>query len=252
MRRLRSLLDPSRNSSYRIVILIASPLVLAWLAGTSQQYGDAFRFVFPGIWVSIALAILSFALGFVLGLIAALGAVSNNYVLRSVATFYVRIVRGIPKLVVLLYVGLVIIPSLSQSLGIGSVGKFTRAVIAFGLSIGAYHAEIVRGGIRAIGEGQFEAARSIGMTFFQTMRFVILPQALRITLPSIANEFILVLKDTTLASVLGVIELTRRGELNITRTRDTFSTWNVVVLMYLVLTVALAMGMDEWRKKFGD
>lgn len=252
MHRLRRLLEASKGSSFRVTVLVVDMALLIWLISSSPAHADTFRFVFPGIWETLRLALTSFPPALILGLLAALGVISNHYILNSIANFYIRVVRGVPTLVVLLYVGVVAVPLLSNLLGMGKLSGFTRAVIALALASGPYHAEIIRGGFRAIDKGQFEAARSIGMRYLQSLRFVILPQVFRITLPSVANEFIIMLKDTALASALGVIELTRSGQLNVSRTRDTFSTWNVVALLYLLLTVSLSFGTEMIRKKIGD
>lgn len=252
MRRLGRLLGASKDSSFRLIVLVVDITLLFWLISSSPGHADAFRFVSPSIWETLRLTLSSFPLALILGLLTAIGVMSNSYILNSVANFYVRVVRGIPTLVILLYVGVVAVPMLSSLLGITSLGGFNRAVIALALASGPYHAEIIRGGFRAVDKGQFEAARSIGMRYVQAMRFVILPQVFRITLPSIANEFIIMLKDTALASALGIVELTRSGQLNVSRTRDTFSTWNVVTLLYLLLTVSMSFGTEVMRKRIGD
>ena len=249
---LKSLLDPSKDSSYRIIIFVAAVTTLVWLVSSSQVFNETFQFVLPGVRITLSLTLLSFSIAFVLGLFAALGMISENYILQSITSFYVRVVRGIPILVVILYVGVVALPMISKSFGIGRIGGFARAVIALAIASGGYHAEIIRGGIQSIDKGQFEAAQAIGMRYFQTMRYVIMPQVFRIILPSLANEFIINLKDSALASALGVLDLTRLGQLNVSRTRDTFTTWNIVTLLYLTLTVALSLFTGKLRNSFGD
>lgn len=248
MWRLKSI-DLSNDTLYRVIILVADIALLAWLVGSVEKYRDTFAFVFPGTWLTLRLTVFSFLLAFILGLFAAFGMLAKNYILNSLATFYVRVIRGIPVLVVLLYTGVVAIPMVSSSLGIERIGGFTRAVIALAIASGAYHAEIIRGGIQSIDKGQFEAAQAIGMGYLRAMRYVIMPQVFQIVLPSLANEFIITLKDTALASALAVIELTRLGQLNVSRTRDTFTTWNTVTLIYLFMTIALSIGAEQLRKR---
>jgi len=245
---LKSLLDPSKESSYRIVVFVASVATLVWLVSSSRGFAGTLRFVLPGVSITLSLTVLSFSIGFVLGLLAALGMISDNYILQSIATFYVRVIRGIPVLVVILYIGLVAIPMISNSLGVGRLDGFARAVIALALTSGGYQAEIIRAGIQSIPKGQHEAARAIGMGYFRTMRYIILPQVIRMILPSLANEFIISLKDSSLASALGVSDLTRMGQLNVSRTRDTFTTWNIVTLQYLIMTVTLSFLAEKLRK----
>jgi len=249
---LKSLLSPAKGSSYRVVVFVGAIAALVWLVSSSHDFGDAFRFVLPGVSITLSLTFLSFCIAFILGLFAALGMISKNYILQSIATFYVRVIRGIPVLVVILYIGLVAVPMISNSLGIGRLGGFARAVIALAIASGGYQAEIIRGGILSIDKGQLEAARALGMRYFQMMRFIIMPQVVRIILPSLANEFIVSLKDSSLASALGVMDLTRMGQLNVSRTRDTFTTWSIVALQYLVLTVTLSYLAEKLRKNTGE
>jgi His/Glu/Gln/Arg/opine family amino acid ABC transporter permease subunit len=249
---LKSLLDPSKDSSYRIIVFLGAAAALVWLVSSSHAFGDTFQFVLPGVSITLSLTLLSFFIAFVLGLCAALGMISEIYILQSITTFYVRVIRGIPVLVVILYIGLVAIPMISNSFGIGRLGGFARAVIALAITSGGYQAEIIRGGIQSIDKGQYEAARALGMRYFQMMRFVIMPQVIRIILPSLANEFIISLKDSSLASALGVLDLTRMGQLNVSRTRDTFTTWNIVTLQYLILTVTLSYWAEKLRKNTGE
>lgn len=252
MQRIKSILDPSKDSSYRIIVLFTALAGLVWLVSSSQDFNESFHFVFSGIWTTLGLTIFSFSIAFVIGLFAALGMISDNYFLKSITTFYVRVVRGIPILVVILYVGFVALPALSNSFGIVRIGGFARAVLALAIASGGYHSEIIRGGIQSIDKGQFEAARAIGMSYFKVMRYAIMPQVFRIILPSLANEFIITLKDSALASALGVLDLTRLGQLNVSRTRDTFTTWNVVALLYLILTVTISLFAGRLRGSYGD
>ncbi len=248
MQALKSLFDPSKEASYRIAVFVGAVAALVWLVTRSPAFSDTFQFVLPGVSVTLGLTFLSFFTAFILGLFAALGMISDIYILESITTFYVRVIRGIPVLVVILYIGLVAIPMISSSFGIGRLGGFARAVIALAITSGGYQAEIIRAGIQSIDKGQYEAAQALGMRYHQMMRFIIMPQVVRIILPSLANEFIISLKDSSLASALGVLDLTRMGQLNVSRTRDTFATWNIVTLQYLALTVTLSYLAEKLRK----
>ena len=156
-------------------------------------------------------------------------------VLRIIATIYADCIRGTPLLVqiFLIYFAL---PMISGH----RVDPFLAAVTACGINSGAYVSEIIRAGIQSIDIGQMEAGRSLGLTWWQTMYHIILPQALRNILPPLGNEFIAMLKDSSLVSVIGFEELTRRGQLIIAQTYGSFEIWLTVAFLYLVMTLAIS------------
>jgi polar amino acid transport system permease protein len=196
---------------------------------------------------------------------------SGNRVLFEIATFYVEIIRGVPMLVLLYYIAFVGAPGLvdainwvgrtlfdmgvthafASELASFSIRNFsfgTRAVIALVIGYSAFIAEIYRGGIESIDVGQSEAALSVGMTRWQTLSLVILPQAFRRVLPPLGNDFIAMLKDSALVSVLGVQDITRLGDTYASSTFRFFETYNVVAFLYLLMTVALSLlvrGMER-------
>ncbi|MBM3298766.1 MAG: amino acid ABC transporter permease [Deltaproteobacteria bacterium] len=226
-----------------VIILAVIGLIVAYLVLTSQVYQKTIRWLWSGVLLTIQITIVAFVITFPIGLIAGLGRVSKNRIFHSLASFYVEMGRGIPVLVQLLYIGYVITPAVARWIGVRNVGEPTRAIIALAISNGAYLAEIFRSGIEAISRGQMEAARSLGMTYFQAMRYVILPQAVRVILPPLGNDLISVLKNSSLASMLAVRELTHLGRANIGLTFDTFTTWNLVALLYLMMTLVLSLGV---------
>jgi polar amino acid transport system permease protein len=227
-------------------------------------YNDAFVFLLKGVALTIRITLSSFVIAQVLGLVTALGRISKNMILYNIATFYVEVFRGIPIVVQLVYMAFVVFPALldlvhgvgntmmSSDIGflvdLGTSWKEAklrtafpmdiRAIIALGIAYGAYEAEVYRAGIESIERGQMEAARSLGMTYVQAMRYVILPQAIRRVLPPIGNDFVALLKDSSLASVLAVNELTHQGELHRARTFRSFETLNTVTFLYLILTIS--------------
>jgi ABC-type amino acid transport system permease subunit len=172
----------------------------------------------------------------------------------TLSTLYVELVRGIPMLVIVLYMGFAVTPALRNA----SRGWFTgeidlrglpAAVIGLAFGYGAYLAEIYRAGIESIHKGQMEAARSLGMSYFKAMRHVILPQAIRVVLPPLGNDFIAMLKDSSLISVVALPEILQQGRLWISRNFRAFEGFNSVALMYLVMTLGLSLfvGMIERR-----
>ncbi|MBB5887443.1 ABC transporter substrate-binding protein/permease [Lactovum miscens] len=201
-----------------------------------------YKQLLQGIGVTIALALISFILAMILGTIFGLFIVSPIRALRIVARIYIDFIRGIPLLVftVFLFYG---VPNLIQMItGHQSpMNEFVAGIIALTLNAGAYIAEIIRGGVQAVPAGQMEASRSLGVSYVRTMRKVILPQALKITSPSLINQFIISLKDTTLVSVIGLTELLLTGQIIMARNFQQFYVYAIVGLMYLILIEALTI-----------
>jgi arginine/lysine/histidine/glutamine transport system substrate-binding/permease protein len=170
------------------------------------------------------------------GAFIAFALISPNPLLRMVFRFYVEFFRGTPMLVQLfiIYFGL---PALFEEIGLQwSLDRFPAAIIALSLNVAAYLAEIIRGGIQSIDRGQWEACESLGMSPVQTMADVIFPQAFRRILPPLGNEFITLIKDTSLTAVIGFVELFRQGQLIVASTYRAFEVYIAVALVYLILT----------------
>ncbi len=164
----------------------------------------------------------------------------------TIATLYVEVIRGIPMLVIVLYMGFAVTPAFrdaSQVLGLGEIDLrgIPAATIALAFGYGAYLAEVYRAGIQSIPRGQMEAARSVGMNYYQAMRLVILPQAIRVVLPPLGNDFIALLKDTSLISVIALPEILQQGRLWISRNFRAFEGYNTVAMTYLIMTLVLSL-----------
>jgi polar amino acid transport system permease protein len=183
-----------------------------------------------------------YGLALMLGLLTGLMLVSRNPITLSISKLYVEVVRGIPLLVIILYAGFVITPALRDATG-GKIdlSGFPGAIIGLGFGYGAYLAEVFRAGIQSIHRGQMEAARSLGMSYFQAMRHVVLPQAIRVVLPPLGNDFIAMLKDSSLISVVALPEILQQGRLWVSRTFRAFEGYNTVALFYLVMTLLLSL-----------
>lgn len=217
-------------------------------------------FVRDGIAVTIFTTVSSFALILVLGMVGGLGRLSKNPVIFGLSSLYVELIRGIPLMVQLIW-WYFAFPSVLQQIGISFKLSFlmqyranpiAMAILGLTICYAAYMSEIYRAGIQSIPKGQLEAARSLGMTYAQAMRHVVLPQAVRVILPPVGNEFIALLKDSSLVSVVAVTDLTRRGREFMSTTFIPIETWSMVALLYLVLTL-FAARMVAWierRTKF--
>lgn len=234
-----------------LVLAIAGGLAAARIAG-SEIYQQTLRFLASGIVVTLYLTVTSYAVALVVGLVAGLMRVSGNPWLRTPAILYIEVIRGIPLLVLLLYIAFVLTPWLADATQMRFWRDNTvRAVLGLGIGYGAYLAEVYRAGIEAVPRGQVEAALSLGMSNAQAMRYVVLPQAIRIILPPLGNDFVALLKDSSLASVISVTELTYSGNLNVARTFRSFETYNMVALLYLVMTLAGSAGVRLLERATG-
>ncbi|MEM7343751.1 MAG: amino acid ABC transporter permease [Chloroflexota bacterium] len=263
------------NLPWWLLIIILGAIFLAYSFYTDETYNQIFSFLREGITVTIRVTLISYSIAITIGLLAGLGRVSKNVVIYNIATLYVQIMRGLPILVTLLYVSFVVIPAaISQinTLGVylsdnGLLGPENvlanlgnrragldvsfevRAIIALALSYGAFSAEIFRAGIESIGKGQMEAARSLGMTYVEAMRHIILPQAVRRVLPPLGNDFIAMLKESSLVSALGVQDITQLGRLYSASSFEYLRTYNVVAFVYLTMTILLSLGVKGMENR---
>lgn len=198
-----------------------------------------------GALITVEITSLSVGFGFVIGILLALARLSSFRIARWFVAIYVDFIRGTPLLVqiFLLYFAL---PLLTGQ----RIEPFFAAIAACSLNSGAYIAEIFRSGIQSIDVGQMEAGRSLGLTWWQVMRFVILPQAFKRVVPPLGNEFIAMLKDSSLVSVIGFEELTRRGQLIISRTYATFEIWLAVAFMYLIMTLVISRLVSYLERRY--
>ena len=256
-----------RRSWFIGFVLIDILVVYAIL--TDPVLIDAWNYIWPGITVTVELTIISFVLATIIGLITALGRISKNIFLYNIATFYVELFRGLPLLVIILIFSFVVTPAfidfvskipalddiIQRVAGIDpnliattvlrtrDIPDTTRILFAFAITYGAFMSEVFRAGIESIGRGQTEAARSLGMTYLQALRYIILPQAIKNVLPAMANNFVLLLKDTSLASTVAVPEisyLTRQYSSNRFRYPEGLL---CLSLIYANLTIVMSMGV---------
>ena len=239
--------NPYRDNWWWLVVAIVVIVVLLAVL-TPDPYWRIIKFVSDGILVSIGVTVVAFLLTLVLGLLTALGRLSKVGIINWLTTIYVEIARGVPLLVQLLF-WYFAFPSLIQSFGrLIQFEPFERylanpyfmAILGLTFCYAAYMSEIYRAGIQSISKGQNEAARSLGMTRGQAMRYIILPQAVRVILPPVGNEFISLLKDSSLVSVVSVADMTRRGREFMASNFLPIETWLMVALLYLVMTLISA------------
>lgn len=195
-----------------------------------------------GLLLTLRISALSLLLAIPIGIIVGIGRISKNRFVNFVASAYVEIMRGIPLIVILIWIYFV----LGQFLKLGS---FWGSIVSLAIFSGAFIAEIVRGGIQSIPKGQMEAARSSGMTHFQAMKFIILPQAFRKTLPPMASQFILLIKDSSLVSTISAVDLTLKATNLAAISYRYIEIWSFVAVVYFAVTFTLSLIIRQFEKR---
>jgi polar amino acid transport system permease protein len=248
---IKPLSEPQREGKSKrfdkwwILLIFVVGLIIYLSVTKSDPYWRIVLFVRDGIWVSLSTTVISFILVLVVGLVIGLGRLSKNRIINGFSTVYVEVIRGIPLLVQLLF-WYFAFPSVIQGIGkmlqIKALETYLAnpvgmAILGLTFCYAAYMAEIYRAGIQSIAKGQMEAARSLGMSHIEAMRYIILPQAIRIILPPVGNEFISLLKDSSLVSVVAVADITRRGREFMAANFIPVETWSMVALLYLTMTL---------------
>lgn len=225
--------DVGLFTAWRVSFVSAIVIVTYLAISKPDPYLAILKFVPDGILVTFQVTMEAILLALVIGLFTGLGRISKNRIINGIASVYVEVIRGIPLLVQLFYIYF--------ALGrIVNLPAIVSAVIAMAVCYGAYMGEIFRAGIESIDKGQMEAARSLGMTSSQAMLHVILPQAFKTILPPIGNEFVALLKDSSLVSILAVSDLLRRGREFASESFTYFETYTMVALIYLIITLFLS------------
>jgi polar amino acid transport system permease protein len=263
-------IDPSKWPWWAVILAFAG-IAITFLLIFNPKYHEAFIYLVRGIVVTLRVTLVAYLLATVIGLLVGLARVSKNVFVYNAATLYVEIIRGIPMIVLILYFAYAFIPLVIDGihglgnlaltyfpgsgffggiagLSIRSIPAELRGVLALAVGYGAFEAEVFRAGIQSIGKGQMEAAKSLGMTYMQSMRFIILPQAIRRVLPPLGNDFIAMLKDSALLTVVAIPELTQLGRLRRASTFQIIETFNVVAFLYLSMTLLLSAGV-RWLEK---
>lgn len=215
--------------------------------GLNQSFLEKGRYwlYLDGLKVTILLSLAAIALGIILGLVATALRRSRFKILRAIGYIYVDIIRATPTFVQLLIINFVVFSS-------ASVSKFFIAFIAFGLNSGAYISEIFRAGLQSIDKGQIEAGRSLGLSSMKTMFFIVFPQAIKNVLPALANEFIMLIKETAVVGIIALDDLTRAGEIVRSITYAPYAPYLIIAVLYYIVVkiLTLCIGKFElWLKK---
>ena len=210
-------------------------------------YDDRYKYILEGLFNTIIIAFFAVIIGVIIGTIVAL--IRNNYdqnqkfkLLNHLCNLYVSIIRGTPVILQLMIIYYVIFKSVNIDIIIVSI-------IAFGINSGAYVSEIIRAGINSIPKGQSEAGYSLGLKYAQIMQHIVLPQAIKNVLPALGNEFITLLKETSVGAYIGVVELTKASDIIASRTYDYFFPLLIIAIIYLTMTIGLSKLITKLERK---
>jgi His/Glu/Gln/Arg/opine family amino acid ABC transporter permease subunit len=256
-------LHPKQENDFPYWLLVAASigLYLAYRVATDALYTQVITIVSKGIWVTVFVTVVTFVIASAFGLLLAVGSLSRFLVFRQLARFYIEIVRGIPILVLLFYIAFVAAPALVvainwliEPLGFDpmrtrDLSMMWKAILALTIGYSAFIAEVFRAGIQSVEPGQIEAAKALGLNGWQRFRQIIFPQAIRTILPPLGNDFIALIKDSSLVSVLGVADITQLGKIYAAGSFRFFETYNIVAYVYLLMTVTLSLGLRKVERK---
>ncbi len=249
--------EPSaRMDPWWWMVLAVVALIVFLILRFPDPYQTMFSFFWDGVKITIQVTVFAFVFTLILGLFGGLGRLSKNWLVHGIATIYVELIRGIPLLVQLFFWYFAfpqVVRELGNTLNFDALSNYQAdpmfwAVFGLTFCYGAYMSEIYRAGIQSIQKGQMEAARSLGMTYTQAMRYVILPQAVRVILPPVGNEFISLLKDSSLVSQVAIADLTRLGREYAGAHFIPIPVWIMVALIYLVMTL-LSARVVSWIER---
>jgi len=242
-----------------VACLIAATML--WRFATDTVYAQILATLSRGIGITILVTLAAFGLASAIGLAFAVAMLSGSRVLRQAARFYVEIIRGVPIMVLLLYVAFVGAPALvavwnwaMPPLGVEpaltrDMSFLWRAIIALTIGYSAFIAEVFRAGIQSVERGQIEAAKALGLNGWQRFRLIVMPQAIRTILPPLGNDFVALVKDSSLVSVLGVTDVKQLGKLYAAGSFRYLETYNVVAFIYLVMTIGLSLALRGLERR---
>jgi polar amino acid transport system permease protein len=257
------MMDPIRIEIPKKVTFRTFPYWLAaiflFLAGMATliivgpEYRAAFDFIKDGLGLTLYTTLFSFVISMVIGFLAAVARMSRSVIASNIATFYIEFIRGVPMIVLLITFALVLVPDALNAVGLDrTILDLThRGIIGLSAVYGAFLAEVFRAGIESIPRGQTEAARSLGMTQRQNMTRIVLPQAIRNILPALGNDFIALLKDSALLSILAIREMTQMAKIYSSASFRFTETYLVLVFFYLTGTVLLSLLVQWYGRRIG-
>ncbi|MEZ5246457.1 MAG: amino acid ABC transporter permease [Acidimicrobiales bacterium] len=234
--------------------LLVMLLIIGWMAIqvlTTDRYGEAWENIVPGLRTTLYLTVVSFAIAVPLGLAIGMARLSRNRIVNTIAQVYIEFVRGMPMLVWLFVVAFVLTRDLADLINVRTrdIDMLYRGAAALSLFYAAFIAEVFRAGIQSVGAGQVEAARAVGLGRLQVQRHVVLPQALRNALPALGNDFIALMKDTSLVSVLAIGDITYEARIYLGSSFRIRESYFILAIMYVTMTLILSLGLQWWERR---
>lgn len=253
--------QPEKDFPWWLVILAVTGLWLLYEMLTDEFYAGALKVLVKGLWVTLGVAVVAYLGACAMGLGLALMGMSKHMVVRQAARLYIEVMRGVPIIVLLLYVAFVLAPALvaavnwvagDELLRTRDMPLLWRAVFALMLAYSAFLAEIFRAGLQAVDKGQIEAAMSLGLNGWQRFRHVRFPQAFRLILPPLGNDFVAMVKDSSLVAVLGVSDVAQLAKVTAAGNFRYFETYNVAAFLYLFMTISLSLALRRFERRMRD
>ena len=253
-----------REFPYWLLLLVAIGIYLGYMVVADELYAQVFALLSKGLAITVFVTIVAFASACLLGLGLALAALSPYIVLRQLARFYVEVIRGIPILILLFYIAFIGAPALVAMINVvleflqlelmrtRDLSLLWRAILALCIGYSAFISEVFRAGILSVDPGQIEAAKALGLSAWLRFRLIVLPQAIRTILPPLGNDFVALVKDSSLVSVLGVADITQLAKVYAASSFRFFETYNVVAYLYLLLTISLSLALRHMEKKLRE
>jgi His/Glu/Gln/Arg/opine family amino acid ABC transporter permease subunit len=256
--------DPDKDFPWWLVILALTGLWLLYEMLADPEYAGALRVLSQGLWLTVTVAVVAYLGACLMGLGLAMMGLSKSLILRQAARLYIEVMRGVPIVVLLLYVAFALVPGVIAGInGVASwlqgaevqllrtrdVPLLWRAVLALMLAYSAFLAEIFRAGLQAVDRGQIEAAQALGLNGWQRFRHVRFPQAFRMILPPLGNDFVAMVKDSSLVAVLGINDVAQLAKVTAAGNFRYFETYNVAAFLYLVMTIGLSLALRRFETR---
>lgn len=257
-------MSPTPNDKdfpYWLIVLIGIGAWFYWQVVSNEVYAEVLTKLSAGIRITLLVTVVAFSAASFLGLVLAVMSRSRSIIIRQIARFYIEIVRGVPIIVLLLYTAFVFAPavvagwnSLAETVGLPGIrprdfSLLWRAVLALTIAYSAFIAEVFRAGLQSVDKGQIEAAGALGLSRWHCFRLVIFPQAFRTILPPLGNDFVAMVKDSSLVAILGVTDITQQAKVIAAGNFRYFETYNVAALIYLTITVTLSLILRRIEQK---
>ena len=253
--------EPEKDFPWWLVILAVTGLWLLYEIWSDEVYKASLKALSKGLWVTLGVAVVAYLGACLMGLGLAVMGMSKHLVLRQTARLYIEVMRGVPIIVLLLYVAFVLAPAVVSGVNwlagddlirTRDVPLLLRAVFALMLAYSAFLAEIFRAGLQAVDKGQIEAAMALGLNGWQRFRHVRFPQAFRLILPPLGNDFVAMVKDSSLVAVLGVSDVAQLAKVTAAGNFRYFETYNVAAFLYLFMTISLSLVLRRFEARMRE